>query len=361
MKLEIGESLGYSFLRHVKGCWLVQTNWKASEHWDEHRLLSDDDLEQAFSAMREKFDKEGSVFKGTQSGKQFLKQAEVDVLGVGLNRDIYAVEVAFHENGLQYGSRSETLDRVLKKMLRTKFLLDAYQLTDGKQHIYFASPKVHRSVELGLAEVFDRLKQEYPKVKWQLLTGEVFVSKLLVPTLKEAKDVADTSELFVRSAKLLDLGGLLHIGSEASSLHLETPSAPQNPESKPGRIQPLVQDLMQTLLDDFPSLLTESDRSNLTDKDYCRNKLGLKTAGRELLRQHSEGTVINGHRRYYSKVYAGRCLVTSEWWKQDHRHNAEALLRWVEELIRRNADQPEVVAALASHHADFRNYLGHPQ
>ena len=36
MKIEVGESLGYSYLRHVKQCWLVQVNWKASEHWAKH-------------------------------------------------------------------------------------------------------------------------------------------------------------------------------------------------------------------------------------------------------------------------------------------------------------------------------------
>ena len=29
MKIEIGESLACSYLRHVKHCWLVQANWKA--------------------------------------------------------------------------------------------------------------------------------------------------------------------------------------------------------------------------------------------------------------------------------------------------------------------------------------------
>ena len=30
MKIDMLESLGYSFLRHVQGCWIVQTHWKAS-------------------------------------------------------------------------------------------------------------------------------------------------------------------------------------------------------------------------------------------------------------------------------------------------------------------------------------------
>ena len=65
MKIEIGESLGYSYLRHVKGCWLVQTNWKASDNWN--RLLGDDELELAFQEMREDFDQDGSILKGRRN------------------------------------------------------------------------------------------------------------------------------------------------------------------------------------------------------------------------------------------------------------------------------------------------------
>lgn len=34
MKIEIGESLLYSWLRHEKKCQLVQMNWKASPAWE---------------------------------------------------------------------------------------------------------------------------------------------------------------------------------------------------------------------------------------------------------------------------------------------------------------------------------------
>ena len=211
MKVEIGESLGYSFLRHVKKCWLVQTNWKASDDWPKH--LEDGDLEQEFSDMRRKFDPDGSVFGKTTGYRQLLKQSEIDVVGVGFGGDIYAVEVAFHENGLQYGSSQETQKRVLKKMLRAKFLLDAYQLAAGKQqqHIYFVSPKVHNAVIPGLEEIFNRLSQEYPAVDWQLLINSKFTGQVLQPLQDKIRQVADTSELFVRSWQLLELLGSVNL------------------------------------------------------------------------------------------------------------------------------------------------------
>ena len=33
MKIEIGESLATSYLNHVKGCRVIQTNWKKSGNW----------------------------------------------------------------------------------------------------------------------------------------------------------------------------------------------------------------------------------------------------------------------------------------------------------------------------------------
>lgn len=34
MKIEMGESLFYSWLRQVKECQIVQTNWKVSRKWN---------------------------------------------------------------------------------------------------------------------------------------------------------------------------------------------------------------------------------------------------------------------------------------------------------------------------------------
>lgn len=34
MKIEIGESLALSYLKHVKKCVIYQNNWKISSKWD---------------------------------------------------------------------------------------------------------------------------------------------------------------------------------------------------------------------------------------------------------------------------------------------------------------------------------------
>ena len=129
MKIEIGESLCYSYLRHVKRCWLVQTNWKASENWAKRK--TDEELESSFSRMREKFDSDGNVFKGTRTCSQFLKQGEIDVVGVDLDGSIHAMDVAYHEAGLNYiGGVPNT---ILKKLLRTMLILKRLPLGKHQQ------------------------------------------------------------------------------------------------------------------------------------------------------------------------------------------------------------------------------------
>ena len=61
---------------------------------------------------------------------QFVRQAEIDVLGVRLPHDpataqAIAVNSAFHEGGLNYGSADETVGRVLK-LLRAALAVEGY-------------------------------------------------------------------------------------------------------------------------------------------------------------------------------------------------------------------------------------------
>ena len=201
MKIEIGESLGYSYLRHVKRCWLVQTNWKVSEHWP--RYKSDAELEEMFRLMKQKFDEDGRVFKETKKARQFLKQGEIDLVGIDIQGDVHALEIAFHESGLNYGGGSD--NRVLKKLLRTYMILHAYQRSETKFHISFASPKVNPIAQKPLDDIFIKLRNEYPKIDWNLITNDEFTNEILEKTLKATETISDSSELFVRAVKLLNL------------------------------------------------------------------------------------------------------------------------------------------------------------
>ena len=334
MKIEIGESLGYSYLRHVKRCWLVQTNWKVSEHWP--RYKSDAELETMFRLMKQKFDEDGKVFKETKNAGQFLKQGEIDLVGIDLQGDVHALEVAFHESGLNYGGGSD--NRVLKKLLRTSMILQAYQRPETKFHISFASPKVNPITQKPLEDVFITLRNEYPEIDWNLITNDDFADEILQKTLEATEIISDSSELFVRAAKLLNLTGIPAAEAGKTRARQTTKKALGTEE----RLQPIVEDIMKTLLEDHPTLLEDAERDNLTDREYCKRALGLKIGNFALLRQRADGREVNGHSRYWKRPYADKFYVCSEWGKRDHTENARSLARFATRLAARKPDDPGV-------------------
>lgn len=76
------------------------------------------------------YDKYGyRIYKKNSSLPQLLKQGEIDVLGISIKDTgyrIYAVDVAFHEDGLNYGDREKTVTTVIKKYFRAAMSLYGY-------------------------------------------------------------------------------------------------------------------------------------------------------------------------------------------------------------------------------------------
>ena len=125
------------------------------------------------------------------------------------------------------------------------------------------------------------------------------------------------------------------------------------------RLQPLARDLIRTLLEDYPSLLTETDIVNLMDRDYTQKILGLQLAGFPLLRRREagrRGSDSDRQDRFYTRLYAGRFYVCSQWWRDDHLDNARSLLRFVGELAGRDPDHPGI-PVLERHMRALEEYI----
>ena len=70
-------------------------------------------------------------------------------MGVGQDGSVHAMEVAFHGAGLNYGGGADK--RVLKKLLRTMLILNAYHPEETEQHILlcFAQSESRSSTTIG--------------------------------------------------------------------------------------------------------------------------------------------------------------------------------------------------------------------
>lgn len=207
MKIEMAESLLYSWLRHIKGCQIVQTNWKTSPQWP---LQYQENLSRLMKLTEAHFTHKYAyqIYKKTSSCSQLLRQGECDALGTSF-RDgqahIFALDVAFHESGLNYGTRQETVMKVISKSLRTAMCLYGY-LGIKTAEILFASPKIYPAIWNDLVPCIEDinilLAAEGYSFTVRVVANEEFNNTILQPVLQLSNQVADTSELFLRSYQL---------------------------------------------------------------------------------------------------------------------------------------------------------------
>ena len=209
MKIEVGESLMRSWLRHVQGCQFAELNWKPSSSWPVCG-----DVQPLMVSARDHFKSGlGVEIFGSQTAYQVLKQGEVDVLGIRLKPNgemgkVYSVDMAFHEAGLNYGSVSETVNRVLKKLIRSIMIIRSV-FGFLPQQVAFASPVVGQPYVSALNKVMQALEefllgQQIP-CEALLNVNDSFREMVLDPVIAVSSDVADTSELFLRSYQLLNI------------------------------------------------------------------------------------------------------------------------------------------------------------
>lgn len=210
MKVEVGESLIYSYLSHIKECQVVQTNWKISSSWQKYNQSTIDEfIKTARKHFEEKFDYH--IFKATTSVSQLLKQCECDVVGVhfdGNTAKFYSVDVAFHEGGLNYKSKKESAERVTAKIIKAAMcLLGSCNVSCGE--LIFASPKITPSVMDAISPCINEINTLFSSFGLgftsKLIANKDFKKEILDPILNKSEQIADTSELFVRSYQLLNM------------------------------------------------------------------------------------------------------------------------------------------------------------
>lgn len=341
MKIEIGESLFYSWLRHVKDCQIVQTNWKVSPQWelsnkDEIRAL----MEHADNLFSQKYGY--AIFK-QNSLEQLLRQSECDVLGISLQHDgsieYHSIDVAFHESGLQYGDKTATTERVIKKCLRTAMCLRGY-LGASNAVIVFASPKVNPAQIVSLTPCLEDanllLQQHGLDYHIRLIVNRDFDVQVLRPILLVSDHVADTSELFMRSYQMYQM------------------FAESNGESSVRR-KPAVQQKMEVFAD--PADGFDEMKVGKIANGVLRNRLeaGYATADEILLMQQKEyskstfglnypllveATSDFEQVRYYSRsltIRGSEYYLCSQWFETAANNDRPFLISW----LNSHRDMPE--------------------
>ena len=211
MKIEMGESLAYSWLRHVIGCQIVQTNWKTSPVWDVMNIEKLEMIKKQLADLKKTYDIK--VFAKKGSLKQIFKQAECDAIGIAYIDsdddekpivDFYGVNVAFHHNGLNY---KDNIKKVLEKSIGTALCLYGF-LGAKKANIVFATPKMNKNdfdkLRLCIADINKQFKLLDFDLNYvfYLYANDDFKKSFLDTVMTIQEISSDTSELFLRNMQL---------------------------------------------------------------------------------------------------------------------------------------------------------------
>lgn len=339
MKIEIGESLIYSWLRHVNECQIVQCNWKASPNWKLNYL---DELQTVKQESETFFkDKYGyEIYKETSSLDQLLRQAEIDALGIKINKDsldVYCVDIAYHEFGLRYGSsKDETLARIVKKYIRSALCVVGY-FGIKKGEIIFASPKIGKAILQNLDEIVLDITNILNRSGWEfkidVIYNDTFNTKLIIPTTGYADKIADTAELFLRSIQLSHMFSTNDVSrvTVAKSTRKQKAERRELPNDDPFRQQKIgkiANGLLRSILES--EKIDEYELTRLQDAEYSKKVFDIQYP----LLKKVEGDYDKRILHYYKQpilIKGTMYLLCSEWFESQQNNDRPFLLKWIDE------------------------------
>lgn len=313
MKIEVGELLVSSYLNHVEQCKIVQTNWRVSGNW-KYGQIDSKWAEERFNDIKNNH-LLSKIFRDN-SFAQLIKQSEIDVIGLNTNENtVYAYDIAFHSMGLNYKGSEETSEIVVKKILRAVFTLKIYFPEFDKIESYFVTPKANKKIDSLINLYLNEANKiiNLSSIKIGYISNDNFFETIVDSVIESSKNENDTSELFLRSIKLMSLDK--RIKSVSSSMSSpKTKTSPTTSFSKKRTVNGMkigqyVKNSMFMLFRD--DKVTSSEIKNLLDKSYCRRifKIGFPV----LIKNTMSKKDSNGNNRYYKDEVVEGFWLCSQW------------------------------------------------
>ncbi|MGW8788846.1 hypothetical protein, partial [Heyndrickxia sporothermodurans] len=249
---------------------------------------------------------------------------------------------ANHHGGLNLGVRSETIARVLKKLVRSA--ISAHGFFPGVPgEILFVAPKVDRqtqaAVEERIVDVNEILARHSLPLKTRLICNEEYATDIIEPVLDCANVVTDTSELFLRSIQLARFVDRPRPTSK--------PERTVKPQGAGDETEPLigryVQDTVKAMVS--KGQIPEDEVERLQHAEYSSRTFGLSYP---FFKEHDPALspstkqhYVGEHGRYYTTPYqmGSRSFYLCNYWYPKNRMRFDA---WVDRMTRLSGGRHEI-------------------
>ena len=332
MKIEMGESVVYSWLRHVKECQIVQNNWKPSPYWPATKTVVLDDIRKAVeTAFAGKYD----IFKKNSSLDQILFQTECDAIGCDWNKKyLYGVEVAFHRSGTNYNGRKETVAKIVSKCVRVAMCFYAFFGMDNGD-ITFATPKIGLSrlkdAETAIKDLQTVMNGLGFHYKFSIIANDAFKDMIIDPVLLASNSVDDTAELFLRSYQLLTLFYSLNNaqpkakGKGKSTKTSLTPPSVATASYSVYRVGQLANVVLRNML--------EAGKASPAEiKDMLTPGYSKKTFGLQYPLLVEQGSSFDAKRYYINPLKINNVVyyLCSQWFETPANNDRPLLEKWIQ-------------------------------
>lgn len=266
-----------------------------------------------------------NIYKKNASLTQIIQQGDRHSFRDGITKT-YAVDVAFREAGLNYGSKEVTIMKIINKCVRTAMCLYGY-MDIRNAEIIFASPQINASI---LDEAKGRVEEAQQlmlntgyKFVFRIISNEDFKELVLDSILWTSDGIADTNELFVRSYQML-----LMFETKKATDSKKTPDSPAMSiaAGKELKVGKLVQIVISKLMQE--GNVSENEIVQMLTGEYSKQAFDLQYPA--LAKVDSDYDRV----RYYAtpfKVGTAEYVLCSRWFETSANNDRPYLEKWISE------------------------------
>ncbi|MDE6725313.1 MAG: hypothetical protein K2J79_06880, partial [Ruminiclostridium sp.] len=324
MKIEMCESLFYSWLRHVKGCQLVQTNWKPSPQWTvENREKVEEPMRETDVYFQSKYGY--TAFNGC-SLSQLMSQAKPTLVGISLNdgqAKVYSVETAVLKAELN-GKTINTAKTIKKWVSSVLNIVGCFNTMQGEFILPAptANSRLLNDLNICADEINKLLAKNGLNFSLCVIAEEEFKSEVLSSVFEISETVNDTAELFLQSLQLIN--GFI-CSDKTNDDPITSKTTIDNDEYVNYKVGQIANRVLRMMLQNNAASAVEVGL--MQNKDYSKTNFGIDFP----LLVRYDGNYDRS--RYYKTplyIYGKKYMLCSQWFEQTSNNDREPLLMWIE-------------------------------